>query len=176
MRVPCIVRWPGHIGAGRTSDELVSSIDLLPTLAALCGAEPPGDRAIDGVDISAVLLDAQARSPRADFWYYRMNDLEAIRAGRWKLHVAKAGAPVTELYDVVADRAESVDRAAERPDEVARLEAVADAARGSLGDARLGIEGADRRPIGRVADPRPLTTYEPTHPYYQAEYDLPDRG
>jgi arylsulfatase A len=49
-------------------------------------------------------------------------------------------------------------------------------ARRWLGDARLGVTGADVRPIGRVDHPSPLTTYDPSHPYYAAEYDLPDRG
>ena len=99
-----------------------ASIDLFPTLAALCGADVPADRTIDGVDISTLLLDDAGRVPRDAFWYYWMNDLEAVRAGRWKLHVARSGAPVVELYDVVDDPGESVDRAAERPDDVARLE------------------------------------------------------
>ena len=176
MRVPCIVRWPGHIAPGRTSDELATSLDLFPTIAALCAAEVPTDRTVDGVDISALLLDDQAPPPREAFWYYWMNDLHAVRAGRWKLHVARDGAAVSELYDVVTDPGESHDRAAERPDEVARLAAVADRARASLGDARLGISGADVRPIGRVTDAVPLTTYDPAHPYYAAEYDLPQRG
>jgi arylsulfatase A-like enzyme len=176
MRVPCIVRWPSRIAAGRTSDELTSSIDLFPTLAALCGAELPEDRTIDGVDLSAVLLDDAAPSPRDAFWYYLMNDLEAVRAGCWKLHISKAGTPVHELYDVVADPAETTDRAAEQPAEVARLTAIADAARCSLGDARTGVVAADQRPIGRVIDAHPLTTYDPAHPYFEAEYDVPDRG
>jgi arylsulfatase A-like enzyme len=176
MRVPCIVRWPGHVAPGRTSDELVASIDLFSTLAAMGGAELPPDRTIDGVDVSGVLLDAAARTPRDAFWYYRMNDLEAVRAGRWKLHIAKAGTPVHELYDVVADPAETVDRAADHAADVARLGAIADDARRSLGDARLGIVGDDIRAIGRVSDPRPLTTYDPAHPYFEAEYDMSDRG
>ncbi len=176
LRVPCIVRWPGHVAPGRTSDELVASIDLYPTLAGLCGAELPQDRIIDGIDMSTLLLDDQTPSPRETFCYYLMNDLEAVRAGRWKLHIAKAGTPVGELYDVVADPAESTDRAAELPAEVARLTAIAEEARRSLGDARLGVAGTDLRPLGRVADARPLTSYDPSHPYYQAEYDLPDRG
>jgi arylsulfatase A len=176
MRVPCIVRWPGHVALGRTSDELVTSLDLYPTLATLCGAASPTDRTVDGVDVSGLLLDDRAAGPRDAFWYYRMNDLEAVRAGPWKLHVARAGVAMTELYDVVVDPAESIDRATERPDVVARLAAIADDARRSLGDARLGISGADVRPVGRVGDPAPLTTYDPAHPYYAAEYDLADRG
>jgi arylsulfatase A len=176
MRVPCIVRWPGRVAPGRTTDELATSLDLFPTLAALCGAEVPSDRTIDGVDISAALLDEGAASPREAFWYYFMNHLEAVRAGPWKLHVAKGGAAVTELYDVVDDPGESVDRAPDLPDVVARLEGIADEARRSLGDARLGIVGDDVRPLGRIADPVPLTTYDRAHPYYAAEYDLPHRG
>ncbi len=176
MRVPCIVRWPGHVAAGRTSDELAASIDLFPTLAALGGAEVPDDRTVDGVDLSDLLLDDTATSPRDAFWYYRMNDLEAVRAGRWKLHVAKVGTPLHELYDVVDDPGETIDRAAEQPAEVARLTVVADAARDALGDARLDLIGEAVRPLGRVADARPLTTYDPQHPYYEAEYDLADRG
>jgi hypothetical protein len=59
---------------------------------------------------------------------------------------------------------------------VQHLLARAAEARRSLGDRRLEQAGADRRPIGRVEHPSPLTTYDPTHPYYAAEYDLPDRG
>jgi len=176
MRVPCIVRWPGHVAPGRVSDELAASIDLYPTLAALAGADLPDDRTVDGVDLSDLLLDVDATSPRDAFWYYRMNDLEAVRAGRWKLHVAKVGTEVHELYDVVADPAESTDRASDHPAEVARLNAVADDARRSLGDARREVAGEDIRPLGRVTDPRPLTTYDPTHPYFEAEYDVADRG
>ena len=177
MRVPCIVRWPGHIAPGRTSDELATSIDLFPTLAALCGADAAG-----GPDhrrrrhLARCCSTTGATSPHDAFCYYWMNDLEAVRAGRWKLHVAKHGAPVTELYDLVADPARRPTAPPSTRRGRAALEAIAEAARRSLGDARLGIAGADVRPIGRVADPVPLTTYDPAHPYYAAEYDLPDRG
>ena len=115
------------------------------------------------------MLDTDATSPRDAFWYYRMNDLEAVRAGRWKLHLAKAGTPVHELYDVVADPGEATDRAAQQPAEVARLTAIADDAHRSLGDARLGLAGAAVRPLGRVPDGRPLTTYDPHHPLSRSE-------
>jgi len=176
MGVPCIVRWPGRIDAGRTTDSVVSSLDLFPTLAAVCGAEVPGDRTIDGRDISAVLFDPEAPAPEDPFLYYWMNDLEAVRVGRWKLHLAKHGRAVDALYDLQVDPSESADRFATEPEVVAALEAVAEEARASLGDARTDRVGADVRPIGRVADPRPLTTYDPDHPYYLAEYDLADRG
>ena len=105
-----------------------------------------------------------------------MNDLEAVRSGRWKLHLAKAGVELRQLYDLDADPGEADDVLDRHPDVVAELDGHADRARRSLGDARLGIVGADVRPIGRVANPSTLTTYDPSHPYYAAEYDLPDRG
>jgi arylsulfatase A-like enzyme len=175
LRVPGIARWPGRIEAGRTCSEVVSSIDLHPTFAALAGATLPPDRAIDGQDLSGLLLGGEA-SPRDAFAYYWMDDLCAVRAGRWKLHVARRGEPVTELYDLEADPAEAVDVAGANPDVVADLSLVADEHRWDLGDARLGVVGSGTRPIGRVDRGRPLTAYDPAHPYFAAEYDLPDRG
>ena len=55
-RVPCIVRWPGKVPAGRTSDALWATIDLMPTFTALAGTKPPMDRVIDGIDQAALLL------------------------------------------------------------------------------------------------------------------------
>lgn len=176
MRVPCIIRWPGRIEPGRTSDAVVTALDLFPTLAAACGAELPTDHPIDGRDITAILVDPDAPIAGDPFFYYWMNDLEAVRVGRWKLHFAKHGSPSSQLYDLVADPSERADRFAHEPEVVAELEAVAEEARRSLGDALAGRAGADNRTIGRVDDPRPLTTYDPEHPYYLAEYDLADRG
>jgi arylsulfatase A-like enzyme len=176
FRVPGIVRWPSRIAPGRVCDELVTSMDLLPTIAAVCGAALPSDRVIDGRDVSAIWFDESAGSPHDAFWYYRANDLEAVRVGSWKLHVARKGDEVCELYDLSADVAESIDRSAERPDLVAELLAHAERARASLGDARLGRAGTDLRVAGRVEDPKPLTSYDPDHPYYLAEYDLTDKG
>jgi arylsulfatase A-like enzyme len=176
MRVPAIARWPGTIEAGARTDALTSSIDLFPTLAALAGAELPSDRTLDGVDLGPLLVDPTSPSPRTEFAYYAMDDLQAVRDERWKLHVARDGAAVRELYDLRGDPAETFDVADAHPDVVARLERTADTHRAELGDARLGITGAGVRAAGRVHDPRPLTTYDPTHPYHAAEYDLADRG
>jgi arylsulfatase A len=176
LRVPCIIRWPGRIEAGRTTSELATAMDLHPTLAALAGADLPVDRDIDGRDITRLLFDPAATSPHDVFLYYFMNDLEAVRDQRWKLHFSKRGNPIRELYDLFVDPGETVNLAAERPDVARVLEAHAERARCSLGDARLGIVGSDVRPVGRVDEPAPLTTFDPDHPYFAAEYDLPDRG
>jgi len=142
----------------------------------LCGTNVPTDRTIDGRDISALLFDEAASSPHDAFYYYFMRDLEAVRSGRWKLHFAKHGTAVNELYDVVTDVGETTDLASEHPQVVARLVRIAETARQDLGDARLGRIGNDVRPVGQVDHPVTLTTFDPEHPYYAAEYDLSDRG
>ena len=150
-------------------------MDLLPTFAALAGAGPPGDHLIDGRDLGPVLFDGRP-SQHESFAFYFMDDLCAVRAGEWKLHVARDGHPVCELYDLSVDVGETLDVAVEQPDVVERLSAIAEGYRQRLGDARLGISGDEVRPIGRVPVGRTLTTYDPDHAYYAAEYDLPDRG
>ncbi len=181
QRVPCIVRWPGHVPAGTITNEIATSMDFLPTLrrAATAGRSAGGDDGpvIDGRDLTEVLLDpANARSPHEAFLYYWMNDLEAIRVGRWKLHLSKHGAEINELYDLHLDVAEANDVHTAHPDVVADLLAHAERARRDLGDARLGVTGSGVRAPGRVVHPHPLTTFDPAHPYSIAMYDLGDRG
>jgi arylsulfatase A len=176
MRVPCIAWWPGRVPAGSECPAIATSMDLFPTLAALAGADVPAERTIDGRDISRLLLGEETASPHDAFLYYSGNDLEAVRSGRWKLHLARAGVAVEELYDLEADIGETTNRYADQPDVVAALEGHAERGRADLGDARLGITGSGVRPPGQVDEPVTLTTYDPDHPYYVAEYDLPDRG
>src|SRR5690606_29406091 len=177
QRVPCVVRWPGKVAAGTTVTEPVSALDLLPTLARLCGGAIPDDRILDGADVGAVLgLGGAAPDPDRPFLYIDDGNVEAVRSGRWKLHVRKKRHEICELYDLSVDVAETTDLAAEHPDVVARLSALVDAARSDLGDQALGIVGRGTRPIGRVDDPVPLTTFDPDHPYFMAEYDLHHRG
>ena len=118
---------------------------------------------------NGVLLGEATASPHDTFCYHRGNHLEAVRAGRWKLHLARAGQPVEELYDLVADVGERANVFADHPDVVAELTLHAERARADLGDARLGVTGSGVRPVGEVANPVPLTTYDPHHPYYAAE-------
>jgi arylsulfatase A-like enzyme len=180
MRVPCLVRWPGHVPAGSECSAVATSMDLLPTLAAVAGASAgvpaDPDRPIDGRDITALLRDPAAASPHEAFYFYAAHRLEAVRSGRWKLHLAKGRKPMRELYDLVADVGETTDVAADHPSVVSALEAHAEAARRDLGDSLTGAPGSGRRPVGQVDDPVTLTTFDPDHPYYLAEYDLPDRG
>lgn len=86
FRVPCIVRAPGRVPKGKTSDLVLSSMDFLPTFAALSGSEMPKDRVIDGVDISDVFLGKQKKLDRC-FFFHQHLDLRAVRKGKWKLHL-----------------------------------------------------------------------------------------
>ncbi len=177
QRVPCVMRLPGTIPTGKTCAEVVTAMDFLPTFARLAGAEPPADRTIDGRDVGALLADPEsARSPHEAFFYYAGRRLEAVRCGRWKLHVAKGRNRLRELYDLSVDVRESVNVAGAHPDVVADLERRLAECRLDLGDALEGVEGRNCRAIGRVADARPLTEYDERHPFVVAMYDLPDCG
>ncbi len=90
VRVPCIMRWPGKIPAGTTSDAMLMTIDLLPTIARLVGAELP-EHAIDGLDVWPLLAGQPgATNPHdAYLYYYEQNQLQAVVSGdgRWKLQL-----------------------------------------------------------------------------------------
>ncbi|QDV41122.1 Arylsulfatase [Stieleria neptunia] len=100
MREPTVVRWPGKIPAGKPNDELMTTMDLLPTFAKLAGAAIPTDRVIDGKDIWPTLI-GEAPTPHEAFFYHGGNQLRAVRSGKWKLHTNK-GKP-TQLYDLEND-------------------------------------------------------------------------
>ena len=155
MRVPCIVRWPGRVPAGVVCREVISAMDLVPTIEGWAGVAVDENRpTIDGRDVSALLTDDEdARSPHEALFYYRDDRLQAVRSGRWKLHVHrpewKGEARDPLLFDLVADLGERADVAGEHPQVVARLEALAETARVDLGDAATGRVGRGVRPVGR---------------------------
>jgi arylsulfatase A len=179
IRLPLIVRWPGQIPAAATCGELATAMDLLPTLARLAGTSEPGDRIIDGRDIIDLWQGTPgATSPHDAFFYYWRDSLHAVRSGQWKLHVRQErdSRPANELFDLAVDVGETTNVSAQQPEVVARLLQLADAARADLGCQASGIEGAGRRPCGRVAEPERLTEYDPDHPYMIAMYDLTESG
>ena len=164
MRMPCLVRWPGVIPADSTCGELCTAMDLFPTFARLAGVETPSDRVIDGRDTLPLLTaDAAAESPHEAFFYYFGGQLQAVRTNSptWKLYLPlekKVGArgrnqgpSEAELYNLDDDLGETRNVAAEHPDVVARLLALAEKARKDLGDE--GIEGTGQRPAGWVDNP-----------------------
>lgn len=152
MRVPFIIQWPGNIPAGSVSNELTTAMDLFPTIATIVGADLPDDRIIDGHDIWPILSgEENAESPYEAFYYYRDDRLQAVRSGKWKLHVYRPGEGRTQiLYDLEADIGETTDVSTQNPDVVNRLEELAEKAREDLGDDVTGQEGNNLRPIGRL--------------------------
>jgi len=177
QRVPFIIRWPGKVPANAVCEEVATAMDLMPTLAGIVDGEVPNDRTIDGHDIRTLVFgEAGAETPYEAFFYYKQRDLEAVRCGKWKLHVRKNGEEINELYDLDSDVGETNDLYSDRPDIVADLTRRIEACRQDLGDAATGVVGSDIRPIGRVDNPKPLTEYDPDHPYIIAMYDKHHRG
>ncbi|MEE2658720.1 MAG: sulfatase [Candidatus Latescibacterota bacterium] len=183
MRLPLIARWPGQIPASIECNELTTSMDLLPTLARLAGTREPPDRIIDGSDIGALLrAEPNAVTPHETFFYYMKNDLEAVRSGKWKLFLrrtdrsSKTSVEVRELYDLKEDVGETTNTYERHPDVVQRLMELADRGKHDLGCVASGIEGTGCRPPGHVDNARPLTEYDPEHPYIIAMYDLTEVG
>lgn len=86
LRVPFVVKWPGKIEAGISSDEIVHAMDLFPTLAKLTNSEIPQDRIIDGIDMSGFFLNKTDKSGRDGFIVYMGNDIFGVKWRNWKLH------------------------------------------------------------------------------------------
>ena len=177
QRVPCLMRFPGSIPAGIANSEIATAMDFLPTFAELAGATMPSDRVIDGRDIRPLIFGENgAVSQHRAFFYYSRENIEAVRSGKWKLHIHKGNAEIRELYDLEADIGETNNLYDQHPDVLKTLEAEIQACREDIGDKAAGAEGANCRPIGAVENPEPLTKYDPNHPYIIAMYDLEDAG
>ena len=177
QRVPCIMRWPHQIPAGSTCPEIATSMDLLPTFAQLANTDAPADRVIDGKDIRPLMFGEQdAASPHEAFFYYFRDNIDAVRSGKWKLHIRKGDAAVKELYNLETDIGETTNLYDQYPEVVQALEATIQTCREDIGDAAADMEGANCRAIGTVENPDTLTHYHPDHPYIEAMYDLKDSG
>ncbi len=173
-RVTCIMRWPGQIPAGTTSNAMLMTIDILPTLAKHIGAKLP-DHPIDGKDIMPLLTGPETTANPHDYYafYYAQNELQAIVSGdgRWKLifphqyrtlagrtggkdgipakyQPTKVAAP--ELYDLHNDLSETKNVAAAHADVVEQLQAHANDIRSQLGDTLTKTPATAQREPGRV--------------------------
>lgn len=141
MRVPCIMRWPAKIPAGAECSELAPTIDLLPTIAGLTGTQVPRDRVIDGKDIWPLISgQPDARSPPDAYFFYRANNLEAVRSGDWKLRITESDG--VELFDLSSDISEAKNLAESNPHIVKMLRALMTAF-----DAEL---KSNQRPVGSM--------------------------
>jgi arylsulfatase A-like enzyme len=142
MRVPTVAWWPGTVPAGAVSDEIAATIDVLPSLARLVGAEVPADRVIDGKDALDVLLGRPGAKSPHDVLYY---EVDGIRRGRWKLvRIRKKLA----LYDLDADVGERKNLAAKHPEVAKEL--------AGLLEAHARKVAAATRPPGMVETARPI--------------------
>jgi arylsulfatase len=161
VRVPMIVRWPGVVKAGAVTDALAANIDVVPTLLAATEAAAPKNE-IDGVSFLPV-LKAEKPTTRDSFVYYYGDRLEAVRKGKWKLHLPHAyrsyvdmipaerdGYPAKthqreiglSLYDLDKDPGEKEDLSGANPEVVKELQAFAESERKRL--------DAGKRPVGRL--------------------------
>ncbi len=171
VREPCIMRWPGRIPADTVCDEPLMTIDLVPTIARLAGAALPQDRVIDGRDVWPLVAgEPGAINPHEALYFYWLGELQAVRSGRWKLHLPHdyshpsvvdqdGGYGKNEvrhidlsLFDLAADPGEEHDLSARHPDVVERLQGLAEAARVDLGDTAHKRVGAGVRQPGRAAE------------------------
>jgi arylsulfatase A len=170
QRESTLMRWPGQIPKGLVCKEPASTMDILPTVAKLTGAALPA-HTIDGKDIWPLMSGKPgAKSPHEAFFYYRGYALEAVRSGKWKLHLPHAyrtlagrkggtgGQPTKyeqgkiklSLFNLEKDIGERNDLSAQYPDVVERLLVLAEKMRRELGDSSKKMKGSGRREPGRI--------------------------
>ena len=119
VRTPLIVRWPGHVPAGKVdSTSAINGVDLLPTLAAATGTAVPADWDGDGVNRLEVLKGHPSVRQKPLFW--RTTEQESVRDGDWKL-VRSRKQGTAELFDLAKDPNEAQDLAQAQPGQAARL-------------------------------------------------------
>lgn len=165
QRVPCLMKWPKVIPTGTTCSEITSTIDLLPTIAGITKAQLPPNK-IDGLDIFELISGKEeAKSSRDAFFYYRGWDLEAVRSGKWKLHLPHNYNHVIKsdsgnvhgrkgikseielsLFDLSKDIGEQDNIADENPDIVKSLLAKVEEMKKDLGSSEE--EGTGKRDCG----------------------------
>jgi arylsulfatase A-like enzyme len=170
-RVPGIVRYPKKIKPNTRIDAPAMGIDWMPTLVEFTKSNLPAKK-IDGESLVPLLTGTSTKSPHDNFFfYYRTNELHAVRHKDWKLYVPHTyrslngregtndGYPVPydmnailepELYNLSSDPEEKINLAKTQTEWVEKISKIADSIRGVLGDRLTGIKGSEVRPVGRV--------------------------
>jgi arylsulfatase A-like enzyme len=100
LRIPAIARWPGRIPVGSVADQVIITMDWLPTLLAAAGTSPDAAYPSDGQGLGSVMTDGAASHPRKLYWRYKAGSQRAVRDGNWK-YLCIAGNEF--LFDVVQD-------------------------------------------------------------------------
>ncbi len=173
QREPCIMRFPNSFKAGIEIKTPLMNIDLLPTIAHLTKTALP-ERIIDGKNAWSVLVGDTTKCPQeAYFYYYKVNELHAIRYQQWKMYFphkyrtlngrkgGKGGLPVKydhidlneiELYDLENDIAETKNIADDHPDLIIKMKKLANEMRERLGDSLRDQKGSETRSIGMISE------------------------
>jgi len=143
QRMPCVMRWPGTIPAGKVCSEVASTMDFLVTFAALAGAKVPMDRVIDGKDVRPLMTaQAGAASPYAECgFFYDNRNFKPVRRGKWKYSNVWGD---DRLYDLSTPEQEKKNVAKAHPQIVAELKALAEAKWKEIAE--------HSRPIGDLKD------------------------
>ena len=169
VREPTIAWWPGRVAAGKETNEIAGTTDLLPTLVSLAGGTLKETK-IDGYDVSQLLLGKTNKSPRTEWFYYQGTRLKAVRSGKWKLAIERQSFGMgmkqepedlqlgNRLYNLDTDLGETKSVFDQHPDVVEKLRAMAEKMKEDIGS---GKPGPGVRPPG-VKD-SPVTLY-PTVP------------
>jgi arylsulfatase A-like enzyme len=141
MREPTIFWWPGKLKPG-VQIEMGATMDLLPTFCSLAGVAAPDDRTLDGYDLSPLLLGKTEAAIRDRVFYWREEQLWAVRVGPWKAHFITQGCygigpnrvehDVPELYHLEHDPSEKYNIAGQHPDVLERLTKIAQEHRDSI--------------------------------------------
>ena len=167
-RVPFILYWKGVINQPAIVDVPVNAMDLFPTLSELIGVTLPEDRIYDGVSLTPFFSGKEiSRSPSVPFYYYNCENLQAVRLGDWKLHLPRTVEQIPwwarrkqkpiqtpRLFNLAEEAGEKNDIAAEHPERVSEMMALADKTRKKLGE--FGKRGSEQRPTGTLFPEVPI--------------------
>jgi arylsulfatase A-like enzyme len=148
IRTPFIVRWPGRVKAGSTSDHISAFWDFLPTASELAGANPPNN--IDGISMVPTLLGTGSQKQH-EYLYWEFHERggkQAVRIGDYKavrLNIHKEPNSPLELYNLADDLHEDNNIASEQPDLIAKIESIMKSARTDSEDFPIPRKGKRKR-------------------------------
>lgn len=114
IRMPFMMKWPGRIRAGQVYDDPVSTLDILPTVAAACSVATSSALPLDGVDLLP-FLNAEAPGSPHEALFWKLSEYSAVRLGRWKLYLERRQG-VARLHDLETDPGEKQDVSAAHPE------------------------------------------------------------
>ncbi len=177
IREPFIVKWPGKIGSGNSSDQMVCSIDLLPTICEMTGQPIPEKKPVDGMSLVPFLKNPGRKDNRTLYWHFphywnggNLAPYSVIRDDDWKL-IRWYEDDRKELYNLKDDLSEKEDLAADKPEKVKELEEKLDAWLRETGG-KLPRPNPDYRvakTVEHLAVGKAITLTHPYHGKYAAE-------